>query len=310
MPDVTIGNTGAYDGNSADAAKIQNHLGTEHATANSGALTLKNRVQFDNSGSSLIIRTGLDTEFNGSDVYAPAADYLTSGGTIPSGTTVGASNNKDMSFHNISMGQVYSPFTSNLTLNGAYKWTDWGSDIFDNWGNFWICPNTNISQCVSLSFGSNQNGPDGTMYTNTQSVTGLGTINMRHGYVAQGIFRLEVTSTSSTPFRVGMFGNMGSDNSTLHYPYLSTNTTWGNLRYLKNQQQGSSSEIFYLYHVPKNKTDNDAGIQYTAGKSGNDYIFLYSNALTSGHTFYFAKTNDVMNWVKADIGLRGNLIGT
>lgn len=310
MPDVTIGNTGAYDGNSADAATMQTKLGTDHATASSGALTLKNRVQFDNSGSSLIVRTGLDTEYTGAQIYPPPADYLTPGGSIPSGTTVGASVNKDMAFHTISMGTAYSPFSSTVSLSPAYKWNDWGGDIFDGWGNFWICPNTNVSQCVSLNFGSNMRGSDGTMYTNTQSVTGLGTITMRHGWAAQGIFRLEVTSTSTTPFRVGMFGNMGSDSNTLHYPYISTSASWGNLRLLKNQQQGSTTEIFYLYHIPKNESDNDAGVKYTAGKSGNDNIFLYTDALTNGHNFYFAKTNDVSSWVKADIGLRSNLVGT
>lgn len=104
---------------------------------------------------------------------------------------------------------------------------------------------------------------------------------------------------------------MCSDGSTLHYPTLtSTGASWGTLRYLKNQQQGSSTEIFYLYHIPKLKSDNDAGVKYTAGKSGNDNIFLYSDALVNGHTFYFAKTNDVASWVKADIGMRSNLVST
>ena len=52
MPDIAIGNSASWDGNTNNAAGIASVLGSNYASASSGALTLKNGVSINNSDSS------------------------------------------------------------------------------------------------------------------------------------------------------------------------------------------------------------------------------------------------------------------
>lgn len=61
MPDLALGNSASYDGNTNNAAGIASALGSTYATASSGALTLS-RVMFDNTGSILNIERKGDTD--------------------------------------------------------------------------------------------------------------------------------------------------------------------------------------------------------------------------------------------------------
>jgi hypothetical protein len=74
MPDLVLGNSASYDGNTNNAAGLASALGAEYATASNGALTL-NRVMFDNTGSTL------NVERKGSTDLGP-----TGGQTISSNT--------------------------------------------------------------------------------------------------------------------------------------------------------------------------------------------------------------------------------
>lgn len=56
MPTLVIGNSASYDGDTNNAAGIASTLGSDFASASSGALTLKHGVDFDNSTSSLKVR--------------------------------------------------------------------------------------------------------------------------------------------------------------------------------------------------------------------------------------------------------------
>ena len=56
MPTLVIGSTASYDGDTNNAAGVASTLGSDFASASSGALTLKHGVEFDNSTSSLRIR--------------------------------------------------------------------------------------------------------------------------------------------------------------------------------------------------------------------------------------------------------------
>ena len=61
MPDLALGNSASYDGNSNNAAGLAAALGSTYATASSGALTLS-RVMFDNTGSTLNVERKGDTD--------------------------------------------------------------------------------------------------------------------------------------------------------------------------------------------------------------------------------------------------------
>lgn len=61
MPDLALGNSASYDGNTNNAAGIADVLGSTYATASSGALTLS-RVMFDNTGSTLNVERKGDTD--------------------------------------------------------------------------------------------------------------------------------------------------------------------------------------------------------------------------------------------------------
>ena len=61
MATLVLGNSASYDGGTNNAAGIASTLGSEFATASSGALTLKRGLEFDNSGSDLVVaRRGQD----------------------------------------------------------------------------------------------------------------------------------------------------------------------------------------------------------------------------------------------------------
>lgn len=61
MPDLALGNSASYDGNTSNAANLAAALGSTYATASSGALTLS-RIMFDNTGSTLNVERKGDTD--------------------------------------------------------------------------------------------------------------------------------------------------------------------------------------------------------------------------------------------------------
>lgn len=245
----------------------------------------------------------------GSDV---SVTLLSSGNQDGAGEfTVGASINKDMYQTSVSTTNlVHYPNIDSVTLvtTTAYKWSDWQGDIFDGWGNFYIYDTNAGTKNGSAEFYfitfTNPNAADGTITTETQTAFGK-TFTIKYGYPVQGIFVLDVSTNDGGTFQVGAGGNMGSDSNT-RYTEETTNYNVGEttltLYNLYNYQLNSSTEKFRVYVVPYNVSDN-LSITYEYEYVGNrDNVGIFSKPFTNGIITYFAKTNDVSDWIIADIG--------
>jgi hypothetical protein len=207
----------------------------------------------------------------------------------------------------------YNPSSGNLTPTGTrYTWRDWSGDWFDYWGDFYIYnPATNTASYISFS---DMNGPDEVVYTETQTHHNK-SFTIKHGWVAQGIFKLDVECDDSTfQFSIGAYGNMGSDSNTQNTD-MQYSASWGTLSYNYNSQS-NSTEFFYSHFIPKLKAFND-GITLSSGNFtsnfrsaiyGNDELALWSDTLTVGATMYFVKGSNsssgaMYDWVANDIEL-------
>ena len=207
---------------------------------------------------------------------------------------------------------LYNPSGGNLTPSGSrYYWNDWGGDWFDGWGDFYIY-NPATTSASYIQFNSIINGSDGVVYTETQTHHSK-TFTIKHGWVAQGIFKLDVQCSDDTfNFSIGMYGNMGSDGSTINEDrqYVAS---WGNLSYNFNSQL-NVNETFFTHFIPKLKSFNDgitlSSNNFTAnlntGISGSDNLAIWSSTLQVGATMYFVKgsnnsTGAMYNWVANDI---------
>lgn len=184
----------------------------------------------------------------------------------------------------------------------ASAWNDWGDDVFDGWGFFYIYDVNSGKYYFPLI--SPQNESDGALFT--QEVTAFGrTFTIIHGYPAQGIFKFDITVNDNLPFRFGAYGNMGSDGdhviTNLTYPY-SIGSTNLNLYYVKQEEDGTDFEIIYSYFIPKNISENQT---QTYNIYQNDYDSnnsLMSTTVTNGLIVYFAKTNDVKQSITPHLG--------
>lgn len=230
--------------------------------------------------------------------YIRSKNNLTSGGF-----TIGVSVNKDMtSGPRVYVPAIY-PGTAAPTGNSSY-WLDWLGDIFDQWGFFYLYDNTSNTY-LNVVF-STINQPDGVISTQTFSLAGR-TFTINHGYAVQGIYKIDVSVSDDLNFIIGMNGNMGSDNSTINNNLseaFSLNGENFNLYYNQNMQNGSSTERLYTYFVPYEKDKNKSTTTFSKLVGGNDNLSMYSVSCKRGILLYFAKTNDVKNWIINDLTIQ------
>ena len=183
----------------------------------------------------------------------------------------------------------------------ATQWRDWDDDVFDDWGFFYLYDVEQGKYYFPLI--SPQNQADGELFVQTCNAFGR-TFTIMHGYPVQGIFKFDISVNDDKPFKFGAYGNMGSDedevNTFLTYPYSigSTNLT---LYYVKQQEDGDSSEIVYTYCIPKKVSENNSQTYNLYQESGNDDNSWMSTIVTNGLLVYFSKTNDVKEWVVHDL---------
>jgi hypothetical protein len=238
---------------------------------------------------------------NANGYWTSYSKYIVSAGrTDTGGYQVGAFIDKDMvspSNWNYSGSTVPGGISTNIT---ASYWSDWGDDIFDSWGYFYLY-DPGANNYLGLQF-SSYNLPDGTFSTqsflfNSRNFTII------QGYPVQGIFKFEIRVDDDSPFIFGEGGNMGSDGSTANldqtysYSIGGTNLT---LWYNENYQTNALNERFYSYYVPFVVEDN-ATKTYTDGIEGTDNLYLYSVQCTNGLTVYHSKQYDVKEWVVYDL---------
>ena len=236
-------------------------------------------------------------------VYPATFNYVISKNNLTTGGfTVGASITKDMDLANRTSNLAYIPGNSNLTSIRNY-WSDWGGDIFDTWGFFYIYDVGN-NQFLSPQL-SPINQADGVISTQNFTINGR-TFTIKHGYPVQGIFKMDVSVNDNLPFIFGTDGNMGSNGSTANSNYTHAYTLRSqamNLYYNYNVQLTTTTEALYSYFVPYEISKNQASMPYISYVYGGDSLAIHSVEVLKGITVYFAKQNDVKNWVVNDLKL-------
>lgn len=208
-----------------------------------------------------------------------------------------------------------SPFTEENIVIGdkteenkliASHWNDWGEDVFDDWGFFYLY-DVELGKYY-FPIISPQNENDGVLTLQTFHAFGR-TFTIQQGYPVQGIFKFDISVNDNKPFKFGAYGNMGSDRiqiiTNLTY-YYTKNTSTLTLYYVKQQENSDEEEIVYSYFVPKKVSENNNKTYELYQQDNNDDNSLMSKNVTTGLIVYFSKTNDVKEWVVNDLAL-GNV---
>jgi hypothetical protein len=237
---------------------------------------------------------------NNNGYWTSFSKFIVSAGrTTTGGYQVGAVIDKDMSVSNWSYESQGTPNGATPNLTASY-WSDWGEDIFDSWGYFYLFDPAS-STYLGLQF-NDVNLPDGQFATQTFNLNGR-IFSITQGYPVQGIFKFEIRCNDDQPFVFGEAGNMGSDGSTANvdqsYPYTLNGvnlTLW----YNENYQTNNVNERLYSYYIPFVVEEN-ATKTYTDFISGSDNLYLYSVECTNGITVYHSKQFDTKEWVVYDL---------
>lgn len=185
-------------------------------------------------------------------------------------------------------------------------WNDWGHDVYDDWGHFYIFNvSTNqyyFPQLVHLNL------PDGDLRTEVMDAFGK-VFTIIHGWCAQGIYKFDVScDDSSFQFIFGAYGDMGSDDETINdnYTYTLGDTTF-TLYYNRNIEEGDLNERLYSYFIPY-ELELNRSKTYVDSVVSTDELSLYSVPVRKGITVYFAKGNDVREWVINDLQLKSYVL--
>ena len=221
---------------------------------------------------------------------------------------------KDMAVFNsnTTIPSGYNPYTGNqLVLTRRLYWHDWGGDIFDAWGHWYIFNPANNTFEIIEPASTNFNKADGVFSTDTLTLHSK-TFKVVHGWAAQGIFKMDIACTSDETFQfaLGHYGNMGSDGATQNSDRTHS-ASWGTLHYNHNNQS-NSQEFFYVHVIPKKKADNDTFSIDSTGLFtavfGSDNLAIWTGAFTHGFTCYYIKgsnntTGSMADWVANDIAI-------
>lgn len=185
-------------------------------------------------------------------------------------------------------------------LNASY-WHDLRNDVFDDWGFFYLYDVNSGKYYFPLIDPQNQG--DGEFNTQIFNVFGR-TFTVKHGWAVQGIFKFDISVADELPFRFGGYGNMGSDEDeftedlTQNYSIGGQNLT---MYYHRDKEDGNDIEQLYTYWIPKKVSENSAQTYYNFYDS--DYMSMMSKDVTTGLIVYFAKSNDVKDWVINDLAI-------
>ena len=182
----------------------------------------------------------------------------------------------------------------NAPTGQVHTWSDWSNDIFDTWGRWYIYDtSTGLAEHIQLG---TQNGPDGTVYTETQTHHSK-TFTIIHGWVVEGIFKVDVECSDDTfQFSIGMYGNMGADGGNTNSDHQYT-ASWGKLSYNFNRD-GAISDPLFIHFIPKQVTFNAgitlSGTNFTTNLNtgtvgATDNMYVWSDPLKIGAIMYFVK---------------------
>lgn len=210
---------------------------------------------------------------------------------------------------NIVIGDKNIVIEDDLDKYNSSYWSSWGSDIFDEFGFFYLYDVEFGQYYFPLLNPINTN--NGTINTQTFNAFNR-TFTINHGYPVEGIFKFDISVTDNKPFKFGMYGHLGSDVRTtyndLSYPYTINNTNL-TLYYLYNfdpnpsmTNQTNNKEHLYIYTIPKLVSQNN-GKTYNKTYVNNDLLNIVSTTVTNGLIVYLSKTNDTREWVTNDLAI-------
>ena len=233
----------------------------------------------------------------------PTPIIKSSGLTSNNGFTVGDINMKDM---RLSAG-TYRTEADYLPGNSALEsirtfWVDWGDDIFDGWGFFYIY-DPSVGNYLSFRL-TDINRETGYIATENFSLNGR-TFTVKHGYPVTGIYKFDISVDDLNPFIFGADGEMGSNGSTINENRTHTATIDGRevtVFYNNNYQSIPAVESFYSYWIPY-VLEEGTTKTYNEFVYSSDNLAIYSKPVTQGITVYMAKQNDVRLWVSEDLSI-------
>ncbi len=218
--------------------------------------------------------------------------------------TVGYQINKDMRTDNNtdSLEAEYAP--NNIAIPGdqiASYWRDWGNDIFDGWGFFYIFNvSSNEYYFPQLLADNFENGVFATETFNAFDRV----FTITHGYPVEGIYKFDISvDDPNFQFIFGAYGDMGSDSDTENTNQTYSYSLDGNsytLYYNRNIETGDSIERFFSYFIPYETSLNNSKT-YNDFLAYGDELSLYSVPVRKGITVYFSKKNDVSQWIVNDL---------
>lgn len=219
---------------------------------------------------------------------------------------VGGEIRKDMRVNDNtdSLDADYAP--NNVAIPGgqvASWWSDWGNDIFDGWGFFYIF-NVATNEYYFPKFYID-NESNGRMITNRFNAFDR-TFTIVHGYPVQGIYKFDVSvNDPNFQFIFGAYGDMGSDSSTENTNETQDYSLNGQdftLYYNRNVEESDEVERFFSYFVPYEPSLNNTKT-YSDFLTNDDELSLFSAPVRKGVTVYFSKQNDVKDWIINDLFL-------
>jgi hypothetical protein len=188
----------------------------------------------------------------------------------------------------------------------ASYWNDLGNDVFDDWGYFFLYDVEGGKYYFPLL--NPQNLSDGIITTqNFNNVFDEGlNFTISHGWRAKGIFMMNIScSNAEFIFRFGAYGNFGSDGDENDYD-MSTEYTYDGvtqtLFYHHHAEEDDDEEILYSYFIPYKSSDRVTKTHTSLyNPEDTDDNSLITKAISGGVKVYFAKQNDVKDWVITDI---------
>ena len=184
----------------------------------------------------------------------------------------------------------------------ASYWGDLGDDVLDEWGFFYLYDVNSGKYYFPLI--SPQNQGNGIFATQTFNVFER-TFTIKHGWAVQGIFKFDISVADNLPFKFGTYGDVGWGNTNGANESLTQSYTVGGqnltLYYNKDYNVDDNIRQMYSYWIPKKISENSAKT-YNTYYNGQDMVMLSKN-VTTGLIVYFAKLNDVKDWVISDLAI-------